>query len=375
MKRILYVSTSSTVGGAEKTMFTLATLVDPKIAKVTGVVSLKTSGHYAQKLRKAGARTFSLDIKSRAGMGDLQKLAVIVHETKPDLVHAIMYQAMQLARGVKKLGYADFRLVTSPRVNYRTRGTLSLWLDGYLKSADDLLICESDATRNYLIESCGYDKEKLITIRNGVDIAGWPISQKGRRRMRAQLQLKDDEILVGAVGRLDEQKGHIYLLDAIAKLRASHPVHCVLIGTGPMQAKLEEKVRQLQIDGYVHFAGEQQDIPAWLSAFDIYALPSLWEGLPNALLEAMAVGLPVVATRVDGVPEVVANDVSGLLCDAKDANALFISLQDLVVDPELRTRLGQGAKTVVRENFKLRDMLEQYEAVYKGLLNNGEEDA
>lgn len=371
MKKILYVSTSTTVGGAEKTLYTLATLVDPKICRVAGVISLKGKGHYARKLEKAGTPVHTLEIKTRAGLGDLQKLAVLIHETKPDLVHALMYQAIQLCRGVKRFGYADFKLISSPRVNYRTREGFSLLLDRWLKRADDLLIAECDASRDYLIERCGYDKEKTITIRNGVDIAGWPISKSARRKLRAKLNLADNDILLGAIGRLDVQKGLSFLIEAVAKLVSSHPVKLAIIGTGPLHGKLEMMIQQLGLSDHVHLLGEQDDIPAWLSALDIFVLPSLWEGLPNALLEAMAIGLPVVATKVDGVPEAVSNDISGLLCNPKDVQALFVPIQDLVVDAELRKRIGDGAKTVIKEHFKLSNMLSRYEEAYRGVL--GEE--
>lgn len=371
MRRILYVSTSTTLGGAEKTLYTLATLVDPRVCRVAGVVSIKEKGHYAQRLEEAGTPVFSLEARARAGLRDLQRLAVIVHETKPDVVHAIMYQAIQLCRAVKRLGYADFKLVSSPRVNYRSRDGLSLILDGFLKKADDLLIAECEASRKYLVERLGYPEARTIAIHNGVDIAGWTISQSDRARCRGELKLEDKDVLIGAIGRLDYQKGHAFLLEAVARLRVAHPVKLVLLGDGPLRDYLAGLAAKLGLEGHVFMLGERPDAAAWLSALDIFAMPSLWEGLPNALLEAMALGLPVVATRVDGVPEAVAHDMSGILCQPKDSQALFVPLQDLIVDPALRRRLGEGARTVITENFTLAKMIERYEAAYRKVL--GEE--
>jgi len=368
VKRILFVSTSTTVGGAEKTLYTLATLLDPALYQVAGVVSLKPKGHYAKLLESMGVRVDSLDVQKTAGIADLQKLAVLVHQARPDLVHAVMYQAIQLCRAVRRLGYAEYHLVSSPRVNYRTRGSWSLVLDGWLKKADDLMIAESDASRNHLVDKLGYGKDKVVRVYNGVDIAGWPISKAARARCRKQLGIEPGETLLGVSGRLDPQKGHAFLLEALAKLRASHPVKCVLLGEGPLKGQLQGLARSLGVDGAVHFVGEQADMAGWLSAVDIYVQPSLWEGLPNALLEAMAVGLPVVASQVDGIPEVVRNDVSGLLCEPKSSQALVVPIQDLIVDDELRRRLGQAAKQVVLENFKLADMIANTQAVYKKVL-------
>jgi len=366
--KILYVSTSTTLGGAEKTLFTLATLIDPKLCQVAGVVSLKPKGAYADKLERAGTPVYSLNVKSRAGLQDIQKLALVVHETRPDLVHAIMYQGIQLCRAVRRLGYAEFKLISSPRVNYRSRGGVSLMIDRFLKSADDLLITECAASRRYLTESLGYPENGVLTIYNGVDIAGWPISKPDRTKLRKELGVADNEILLGSVGRLDEQKGHLTLLETLSRLRTVHPVKCAVIGEGPLRKFLEEKIAMLRLQDCVRLLGEQKDIPGWLAAMDIFVLPSLWEGLPNALLEAMALGLPVVATRVDGVPEAIAHDISGLLCEPNDPQSLYVPVSDMIIDENLRKRLGEGAKKVITENFRLSDMIQNYQNAYQKVM-------
>lgn len=367
MTRILYLSTSSTVGGAEKTLYTLATLLNPEAFRVVGVISLKPKGAYASKLEAAGHAVHSLGLSSWPGLRGLQRAAAIIARSRPDIVHAFMYQAMQAARLIKRLGWAEFKLVSSPRVHYRTRPDYSLWIDRALKSSDDLLVSECDASRNYLAARQGYDPTKMTTLYNGVDIASWPVSKVARGELRRKLRLAPQDLLVGSVGRLDEQKGHRFLLEAIASLRDRHPIRGVLIGDGPLKPKLEALAKKLRVQDHVHLAGEQDDIPAWLSAMDVFALPSLWEGLPNSLLEAMGMGLPVVATRVDGVPEVVQPDATGILCDPGDPRTLAVGIQDLFLDPALRQRLGSGAQKMISERFKLADMLQSYEAVYARL--------
>jgi len=369
MARILYVSTSTTIGGAEKTLYTLSTLIDPSVCEVVGVVSLKPKGPYARQLEALGRRVYSLKVDQRVGLQDLQKLALVIHETKPDLVHAIMYQAIQLARGVKRLRYADFKLITSPRVHYRTRTPFSLFVDGFLKKADDLLIAESEASRSYLVDKLSYDKSKTVMIRNGVDIAGWSISKSDRKQRREMIGIGDKDFLVGSIGRLEEQKGQSFLIDAMAEILQNHPeAKCVILGEGPMHAELQARIDAHGIGTSVGLLGEQDEITAWLSAFDAFVLPSLWEGIPNALLEAMALGLPVIASNVDGVPETVVHDLSGLLVKPGDAKALVVSINDMIEDPSLRERLGREARTVVNENFKLADMIRRYEKAYRAVL-------
>jgi len=375
MPKILYVSTSTTIGGAEKTLYTLATLVNPSVCEVAGVVSLKPKGHFARELEGLSKRVYSLKINEKVGLQDLQKLALVIHETKPDIVHAIMYQAIQLARGVRRLGYADFKLVTSPRVHYRTRTGFSLFVDGILKKADDLLISESEASRSYLVDRLSYDKKKTLTIRNGVDIAGWSISKADRKERREMIGVTEEDFLIGSVGRLDEQKGHIHLVDAVASLLPNNPqLKCVVLGEGPMHEELQTRINTLGIGPNMGLLGEQDQITAWLSAFDAFVLPSLWEGIPNALLEAMALGLPVIATEVDGVSEAVVHDLSGILIKPGDPKAIGTAIQDMIDDKELGVRLGREAKNVVNENFKLHTMIERYEKAYKAVLDGKVEE-
>ncbi|MEK7857768.1 MAG: glycosyltransferase [Elusimicrobiota bacterium] len=371
MTRILYVSTSTTVGGAEKTVFSLATLLDHKRFTVTGVVSLKPFGAYAERLAAMGSKTFTLGMKSRPGMKEVRALCAIIERERPDVVHAVMYQAIQLSRWVKKrlAGKVRFRLVSSPRVNYRTRAAWTLLLDRLLKGQDDLLIAESQASRDFLVQRLGYAPAKVKTIYNGVELARWEVSKLERQHKRMELRLGSDDILIGAVGRLDPQKGYPALIDAVAKLRAKHPVRCVIIGEGPQRAKLEEQIRRLHLERHVWLLGETSDVPTWLSALEIVVLPSLWEGLPNSLLEAMAIGQPVVACAVDGVPEAVTHEVTGLLVPPRDVAALTRAIERLILDPALRAKLGAAAKEATAKKFALVDMMARYEQAYAEVMS------
>ncbi|MBI5631762.1 MAG: glycosyltransferase [Elusimicrobia bacterium] len=366
--RIVFVSTSTTVGGAEKTLYTLATLLDPRKFTVAGVVSLKSPGAYAQRLSAQGVDVRSLDTGKTPSPAHAQELANILDELKPDIVHAFMYQAIQLCRIAKKRAARRFKLVSSPRVNYRSRTAWSLLVDLWLKRADDLLISECEASREYLLRRLWYNPARVKTIYNGVDIAQWPVSKLERQQKRLELRLGAQDILIGSIGRLDAQKGHEYLIEALALLKTRYPVRCAILGEGPQRPVLEKLIRKLNLERHVWLLGERPDVVHWLSSFDLFALPSLWEGLPNALLEAMALGLPVVASSVDGIPEALRDGQSGLLVPPKDAAALARKMAQLLDDPGLKSRLGEGAKAAITERFKLIDMIANYESAYAHLI-------
>jgi glycosyltransferase involved in cell wall biosynthesis len=363
LARILYVSTSTTIGGAEKTLYTLATLLDPKRHQVVGVVSVKPEGEYAGKLKRQGVHVESLGLTRSARPGDAAHLAEIITRLRPDIVHAVMYQAIQLCRLAKPKVPFAFKLVSSPRVHYRTRSVWTLLIDRALKNRDDLLIAECDASRNFLIGRLGYAQPKVLTIRNGVDLAGWPVSKVDRQKRRMELRLNSGEILIGAVGRLDKQKGFATLIEAMSRLKKTD-LRCVILGEGPERARLEELIRKHELEKQVWLYGERPDIVTWLSAFDINCLPSLWEGLPNTLLEAMALGLPVVASSVDGVPEVIENGKTGVLVPPAAPAALAKALKDLAGDPDRRASLGAAAHASVMQKFTLTRMMDEYLAAY-----------
>ncbi len=367
MARILFVSTSTTLGGAEKTLYALATLLDPKKHQVAGVVSLKPEGLYAQRLREQGVKVTTLALARAPRPADARRLALMIDRERPDIVHALMYQAIQLCRMAKPHARVPFKLVSSPRVNYRSRSWWTLLVDRWLKERDDLLIAECEASRRFLLKKLGYTPAKVVTIRNGVELAGWSPSKIDRQKKRMQLRLSSTDVLIGAIGRLDKQKGFETLISAMSRLKGS-PLRCVIIGEGPERAHLEALARKHHLEKSVWLLGEKEDVAAWLAAFDLYCLPSLWEGLPNSLLEAMSLGLPVVASAVDGIPEAVLDGKDGMLAPPDKPAALAKILRSLLDNPARRAALGKAAQATIAERFTLRRMLTEYESAYTALL-------
>src|SRR5206468_4234549 len=156
---------------------------------VAGVVSLKPEGPYARLLAEQGVKTETLNSARAPRPSDAERLARIIERERPDIVHAVMFQAIQLARMAKRRTAVPFKLISSPRVNYRTRPFWTLLVDRWLKERDDLLIAECDASRRFLLKGLGYEPAKVITIRNGVDLAGWPASRIDRQQKRLELRL------------------------------------------------------------------------------------------------------------------------------------------------------------------------------------------
>lgn len=215
----------------------------------------------------------------------------------------------------------------------------------------------------------GIGPTRISVIPNGVDVDQYRRRTAPATARHALGIPPDADPVLAVVGRLEEQKGHRYLLPAIAELMTTSPgIYLVLAGDGMRRDDLARQAAALGIAGRVRFAGHIGDVQTVLDAADIFVLPSLWEALPFALLEAMASGLPVVATAVAGVPELVEHNQTGLLVPAADPSALAASLSALITRPELAKQMGAAARDRVRAQFSLASMLDQTQSLYDRLL-------
>lgn len=213
-------------------------------------------------------------------------------------------------------------------------------------------IAVSQANKRLLVRDHKIDPIRIKLIRNCIDAGRFRFSAEGRRRLREEFGLSDEQLLVGSVARFSFQKGHEYLIEAIPAILKSFPeARFLLVGDGPERGKIIQKAKDLGLQGKVLFPGERQDVTDVLSAMDLFLLSSIFEGLPLSVLEAMAVGLPVIATRVSGTPEAVLHEMTGLLVPPADTGAIAAAAIALLGDPERRRRMGQQGRLLVLHHF------------------------
>jgi glycosyltransferase involved in cell wall biosynthesis len=233
----------------------------------------------------------------------------------------------------------------------------------------DRAIAVSGVTRSDRVRIAGIPGSRVVTIHNGIDpdrFARLP----ARAAARAELGLPADRVLIGGVGQLARYKGYDVLIRAFAGVAGRCPqADLVIAGTGPLREELEALADRLGARGRIHFLGFQPDVLRVLAALDIYVLASICEALPYALLEAMAAGLPVLATAVGGVPEVIEPGVSGLLVAPGRVDAMADALGRLADSAPARARLGAAARERVGRHFHQRDSARRTIAVYRQLLN------
>jgi len=243
----------------------------------------------------------------------------------------------------------------------------------------DCVLVNAEAIRDWLIAD-GFEPAKIVVIPNGIDLARFRRAAEGEGP-RPELGIAADAPLVTMVSRLSPTKGVEHLLDAIAATAVTHPtLRALIVGEGlvaqdgvVMQDRvyldsLIARAKKLGIEDRVIFTGYRSDIPALLAQTDVFALPSLTEGLSNVVLEAMAAGLPVIATRVGGTPEIIRDGQNGLLVPPSDPDALKGAITKLLDDPTLAKGLGDAARRGVEERFSMARMVNATEALYTDLL-------
>ena len=215
--------------------------------------------------------------------------------------------------------------------------------------------------------------EKVILIPNGVQIpAQETFPSENRQALRDALELDSTSVLVITVGRQTHQKGHAILLEAIPAVLELHPrAVFALVGDGPLHPSLKNQAKKLGIEKSLRFLGTRDDVYALLHAADIFVLPSLSEGLPMALLEAMGMGLPVIATELEGIASVVGNEMHGLLPAPGEVQSLAAALMRLLGDAALRARLAEEGRRLVLTHYTLERMCSDYEALFLRLYQNG----
>ena len=225
------------------------------------------------------------------------------------------------------------------------------------------IICVSDANRRDLIDECPAASARIQTVYNGVDPSAFP-SQPDRQKVRQELGVTQGPVLL-TIARLTEAKGHRYLLQALPHLLETWPqLSCVFVGDGELRGQLHRLAVELAVEPSCRFVGVREDIADILAAADVVVLPSLSEGFPFVLLEALAMGCPVVASRVNGVPELIEDHKTGLLVPPRDPQALVAAIREVLHDPITASKMGADGRAVVQERFTVDRMVANTTAIF-----------
>ncbi len=230
----------------------------------------------------------------------------------------------------------------------------------------DKIVAVSDAIRQQLIAERGIEPDKAVTIHYGIDLKKYTVIKNLTRKV---LGLKESDIVLGTVARFTDQKGHKYLIAAAPHIIARFPnVHFVFVGDGPNRQMMEGQIRDLGLTDHFHLLGFRTDVVDLLNLFDVFVLPSLYEGLPNVVLEAMACHNPVIATGVDGTVEAVEDGITGYIIPPKDSDALARKIVDLLASHTRMTEMGKAGRKRVEQHFSLEKQIREFNELYEQLI-------
>jgi glycosyltransferase involved in cell wall biosynthesis len=360
--KILHLFVSLPVGGAEDLLVSIMTGLEARRFQ-TKAVCLGELGPVGQELRRQGYQVtaLGLDVKRSPWWRLIGAVRQELRRQQPHILHTHLYHPNLYGR-LASLGLGLAGVVASVHNAY-TRVKLHRCLWNFLLAGctDRLLV----GSRQVYADVRRYDRvptRKIVMLPYGIRMAE-VVCPLSKTAAKAALGLTG--FCLGTIGRLEEQKGHRVLLAAIPALVSQIPdLQVILVGDGRQRGALEQQARELGIAPLVHFLGTRRDLALLYRAMDVFVLPSLWEGLPLVLLKAMAAGLPVIATRVSGVEDVVQDGVNGCLVPPGDPAALAQAVLALQARPELWKPWGKAAQETIHRAYSVEAMLRKLEELY-----------
>ncbi|MDW8106406.1 MAG: glycosyltransferase [Armatimonadota bacterium] len=328
-----------------------------------------TGSHYERIVHELGVPLHFLGKKQWATPRMMQRLDSLFRQYRPTVVHTHL-RGLTYAYPLLLKHRIPVRVHTVHSLAWHDRGTrlqkLVATLAFRYRLGRVVPVAIAERVRESIQQVFGYPNAPLIP--NGIAVDEFSLPAEARWDWRVREGIPKDALVLVHVGRFTQLKNHEMLIRAFAKLQLPDSAYLLLVGEGELRSQTEQLVRELGIADKVRFLGVRADIPEVLNASDIFVLSSRWEGNPMSVMEAMAAGLPVVATAVGGVPELVEEGITGLLVPSEDIAALTQALQRLVDDPDLRATMGSHARRIAQERFDARVMTRAYEALYESIL-------
>ena len=369
--KILYVIDNLEFGGGERVFAQLAKALKDRYEIL---FACQPGGLLDERLKELGVLIQPLDFRRQVSLSRIISLFRIIRKERVHVVHSMGARADFYARIAARLAGAPVAI-----------STIAMFVEGYdvplfkralygaaIRLSERLcdgFIAVSDAVRKVLVKGHRIPEEKVVTIYNsGVELDTFSPQDQDGLRLRRELGLDPEAPVVGTIGRLVYQKAHDVLLQAASLVVKAVPdAQFLIVGEGPLRPALERMVQELGLER-CRFAGFRKDIPNLLSIMDVFVLSSILEGFPQVLLESLAAARPVVATRIDGVTEVIQHGTTGLLVPPRDPHALADAIISLLKDQGLARRLGEAGRKLVEERFAISRMVEEVDRFYTILL-------
>lgn len=371
---IVHVIYRLDIGGLENGLVNLINRIPAERFR-HAIICLTTYSDFRLRLHRSDARVFALNKPLGNSPITLIKLWWLLKKLRPDIVHTRNLAALEgtlpaALAGVPVRIHGEHGrdiedLDGSNRTRQRLRRLFKPFVHRYIALSKEL--------ERYLREQVGVPSSKVTQLYNGVDTKVFYPACRGREPLPLLRFASPDVFIIGTVGRMQSEKDQLTLAQAFVTLLQMMPpverqLRLVMVGDGPLRAHIVEFLDQAGVGDLTWLPGERDDVPQIMRGLDLFVLPSLAEGISNTILEAMASGLPVVATAVGGNPELVMEDQTGMLVPPADPNILASTIHDYVLNPEKGKRQGKAARVIVEQRFGLDIMVKNYMDMYDDVL-------
>jgi glycosyltransferase involved in cell wall biosynthesis len=363
--RVVYLAHAFMVGGAEEMVLNLVRHLPARFEPV--VCCIHEAGPIGDEIRRTGTRVDVLGLTPGLRRPlDIDGIRRYLRRTEPQIVHTFLLTASLYGRLAAMLARVPIVIGTEVNIYEKKRAAHAL-VERMLMAGTDRVVVSAESVRDFYVKQVHADPAKISVIYNAVDFSqGRPATS--RAAVRDALGIPAGAPVAGIIARLTEQKGHRHLLDALSATPALAAVHLMVVGGGDLRDELGRNADALGLSSRVHFTGPRRDLGDLLGAMDVFVMPSLWEGLPLSLVLAMGAAVPVVATAVAGIPEVVDSGRTGVLVPPGDATALGVALARVFGDPAFRHRIAVDGQASVLPRFGVERYVETIVGLYDELL-------
>jgi glycosyltransferase involved in cell wall biosynthesis len=366
---ILHIMSRLPVGGVENQLLMILEKYDKK--KLHPIVcSLSDKGEIGKEIEDYGIEVIPLNkLKHRFDWSIVKDIYKLIKTRNVKIVRTHQYHANLYGRLSAWLAKVPCIVASVHNVYTIDRKFHRRLINNLLARCTDTVVAVSETVKKDVLTYDGLSEDKLRVIYNGIDTDRF-FNLNGSL-IRSKLGISSEAPVVGTVGRLTLQKGQKYLIDAVSALREKIPqILLLIVGDGPMRGELENHIRALGADKNTILLGTRRDIPQLLSAMDIFVLPSVWEGLGTALIEAMAAGKAIIATDIPPFREIINTEKIGILVPARNSSAIASSIELLLGNKSFAGTLGNNAQERAYSDFNITTTVDKYTNLYEDILSN-----
>ena len=371
-KSVLHLIDSSGMYGAENVLLTLLEeLRNSGFLSILGCIREKKTEvvELAEKAMEKGIPVYYFTMKRGLNPFGIYRIMRFVNENRIGLVHSHGYKPNIF---FAILPYRNFPVISTAhgwlKEGSDIKGKVYEFLDSKALKRLDCVVGVSEAVKKELVKR-GVSDKKIVIIYNGIKTEHFQ-NRVSILRIRSEYLLNQDDFVIGTVGRLSKEKGHAYFIQAgLLLVKEIKNIKLIIAGDGPLKKDLEILVEKLELSNHVKLVGYVKNIEKFLPLIDVFVLPSLTEGLPISLLEAMAIGKPIIASNVGGVGEVIQNDFNGIMIPPMDSKAIANSIRLLYYDMKKREEISVAGKECIKKKFSSRSMSVEYQKLYGKMLS------